>query len=162
GKLHLSYHQQPVGEIDMKFLHDGRPAVVRQAIMPRSVGQDSDPDRSAVVKVSGVKSAGPGHFTDDLLKILASYNVCSKEWIIPHYDQEVRGRSVVKPLAGVKDDGPSDAAVVMPVLGSWTGLAIGCGLNPCYGDLDPYRMAAVAIDEAVRNVVAVGADPARI
>src|SRR5260370_42153623 len=50
----------------------------------------------------------------------------------------------------------------MAVLGSWAGLAIGCGLNPRYGDLDPYRMAAAAIDEAVRNVVAVGADPSRI
>src|SRR5262249_56859277 len=49
-----------------------------------------------------------------------------------------------------------------PVLGSWTGLAVGCGLNPRYGDLDPYAMAAAAIDEAVRNVVAVGADPGRI
>ena len=50
----------------------------------------------------------------------------------------------------------------MPVLGSWQGLAIGCGINPHYGDLDPYAMAALAIDEAVRNVVAVGADPSRI
>ena len=52
--------------------------------------------------------------------------------------------------------------MITPVLGSWTGLAIGCGINPRYGDLDPYWMAAAAIDEAVRNVVAVGADPARI
>src|SRR5262249_17363813 len=70
--------------------------------------------------------------------------------------------SVIKPLVGARDDGPSDAAVVMPVLGSWTGLAIGCGINPRYGDLDPYAMAAAAIDEAVRNVVAVGPGPARI
>ena len=35
-------------------------------------------------------------------------------------------------------------------------------MNPCYGDLDPYHMAASAIDEAVRNCVAVGADPSRI
>ena len=38
----------------------------------------------------------------------------------------------------------------------------GVGLNPHYGDLDPYAMAAAAIDEAVRNVVAVGAGPSRI
>jgi phosphoribosylformylglycinamidine synthase len=69
---------------------------------------------------------------------------------------------VLKPLVGIHDDGPGDAAVLMPVLGDWTGLAIGCGINPRYGDLDPYAMAACAIDEAVRNVVAVGADPARI
>ena len=48
----------------------------------------------------------------------------------------------------------------MPVLGSRRGLAVGCGINPRYGDLDPYAMAGRAIDEAVRNCVAVGADPA--
>jgi phosphoribosylformylglycinamidine synthase len=35
-------------------------------------------------------------------------------------------------------------------------------MNPLYGDFDTYHMAASAIDEAVRNCVAVGADPARI
>src|SRR5439155_1603968 len=74
----------------------------------------------------------------------------------------VQGGTAIKPLVGARDDGPGDAAVITPVLGSCTGLAIGCGINPRYGDLDPYWMAAPAIDEAVRNVVAVGADPARI
>src|SRR5437660_10815045 len=106
--------------------------------------------------------ARPEEFTATLRKILSSYNVCSKEWIIRQYDHEVQGGSVVKPLVGVHNDGPSDAAVVMPVLGSNIGLAIGCGINPRYGDLDPYWMAASAVDEAVRNVVAVGADPSRI
>ena len=97
-----------------------------------------------------------------LLKILAAPNVCSKEWVIRQYDHEVQGGSAIKPLVGAHDDGPGDAAVVAPVLGSTLGLAVGCGLNPRYGDLDPYWMAAAAIDEAVRNVVAVGADPTRI
>jgi phosphoribosylformylglycinamidine synthase len=51
---------------------------------------------------------------------------------------------------------------VRPDLNSWRGLAIACGMNPRYGDLDPYWMAASAIDEAVRNCVSVGADPSRI
>src|SRR4029077_14047499 len=89
-------------------------------------------------------------------------NVCGKEWIIRQYDHEVQGGSVVKPLVGVHEDGPGDAAVVAPALGAGPGFAVGCGLNPRYGDLDPYAMAAAAIDEAVRNVVAVGADPSRI
>jgi len=65
-------------------------------------------------------------------------------------------------LVGVCNDGPSDAAVVRPNLKSKRGLAIACGMNPRFGDLDPYWMAAAAIDEAVRNCVAVGADPRRI
>ncbi len=97
-----------------------------------------------------------------LLKILGSLNVASKEWVIRQYDHEVQGGSVVKPLVGAVNDGPSDAAVLRPVLDSYRGLVVACGMNPCYGDLDPYWMAASAIDEAVRNCVAVGADPSRI
>jgi phosphoribosylformylglycinamidine synthase len=73
----------------------------------------------------------------------------------------VQGGSVIKPLVGAANDGPSDAAVLRPVLSSRRGLAIACGLNPRYGDYDTYHMAACAIDEAVRNCVAVGANPAR-
>ena len=69
---------------------------------------------------------------------------------------------MIKPLVGVVNDGPSDAAVLRPVLTSRRGIVMACGMNPCYGDLDPYWMAAAAIDEAVRNCVAVGADPRRI
>ena len=78
------------------------------------------------------------------------------------YDHEVQGGSVVKPFVGVANDGPSDAAVIRPVLGSRRGVVIACGMNPRYGDFDTYHMAASAIDEAVRNCVAVGADPTRI
>jgi phosphoribosylformylglycinamidine (FGAM) synthase-like enzyme len=93
---------------------------------------------------------------------LGSLNVCSKEWVIRQYDHEVQSGSVIKPLVGMHSDGPSDAAIVRPDLRSMRGVVISCGMNPRYGDLDPYWMAASAIDEAVRNCVAVGADPARI
>ncbi len=101
-------------------------------------------------------------YTNDLLAILGSLNVASKHWVIRQYDHEVQGGSVIKPLVGRSNDGPSDAAVIRPVLESRRGLVIACGMNPYYGDLDTYWMAASAIDEAVRNCVAVGADPARV
>jgi phosphoribosylformylglycinamidine synthase len=88
--------------------------------------------------------------------------VSSKEWIIRQYDHEVQGGSVIKPLVGATCDGPSDAAVVRPVLGSRRGIVIANGMNPRYGEFDPYHMATSAIDEAIRNCVAVGADPQRI
>jgi phosphoribosylformylglycinamidine synthase len=150
GRLRLFYHDQQVADLDMTFLHHGRPAVVREATW--------QPPEAPAARPSPPKT----NYTDDLFKILCSYNVCSKEWIIRQYDHEVQGGTVIKPLVGVHDDGPGDAAVVTPVLGSWVGLAVGCGINPRYGDLDPYWMAAAAVDEAVRNVIAVGADPARI
>jgi phosphoribosylformylglycinamidine synthase II len=155
GRLRLEYEGQQVADLDMNFLHDGRPPVVRQASW-----RGTEPDAPA--REGAALASASGSITETLLKILSAHNVCSKEWIIRQYDHEVQGGTVIKPLVGVHEDGPGDAAVITPVLGSWTGLAVGCGINPRYGDLDPYRMAAAAIDEAVRNVVAVGADPARI
>ncbi len=148
GRLKLRFGGVEVADLDMHFLHDGRPALVRKA-------------EFALPAFTPVNAAFPDPLAA-LLKILGSFTVCSKEWVIRQYDHEVQGGSVVKPLTGAKNDGPSDAAVVMPVLGSWTGFAVGCGLNPRYADLDPYSGAAAAIDEAVRNVVAVGADPSRV
>jgi phosphoribosylformylglycinamidine synthase len=111
---------------------------------------------------SGQPKAESRDYTEDLKKILGSLNVASKEWIIRQYDHEVQAGSVIKPLVGINNDGPSDAAVVRPDLTSKRGLVVSCGINPHFGDQDPYWMAASAIDEAVRNCVAVGADPDRI
>lgn len=162
GRLRLLYQNQQVADLDMDFLHNGRPPLVRKATWQAIRRAGSVSPRISGINEGPTPSSRPSNFNETLLKILASPNVCSKEWIIRQYDHEVQGGSVLKPLVGIHDDGPGDAAVIMPVLGSWTGLAIGCGLNPRYGELDPYWMAASAIDEAARNVIAVGADPARI
>src|SRR5262249_37414617 len=81
-------------------------------------------------------------------------------WIIRQYDHEVQGGSVIKPLTGPKQVGPSDAAVIRPKLNSTKGVALACGLAPQIED--PYQMTIAAIDEAIRNVVAVGADPSKV
>jgi phosphoribosylformylglycinamidine synthase len=151
GRLELKYNGQQVADLAMEFLHDGRPPVVREATYtPPAVKPLDTPAKDA---------AG---YAESLRKILGSLNVASKHWVIRQYDHEVQGGSVVKPLVGVKNDGPGDASVLRPVLTSQQGIAISCGMNPCYGDLDTYHMAASGIDEAVRNCVAVGADPERI
>jgi len=151
GRLTLRYHGEVVGDLAMHFLHDGRPDVVRAATC-------NAPASSSIE----LPSINDQDYTADLLAILGTWDVCSKEWIVRQYDHEVQARTVVKPLVGVLDDGPGDASVVLPVRGSTRGLAIACGINPWYGQLDPYAMAGCVIDEAVRNCVAVGADPARI
>jgi phosphoribosylformylglycinamidine synthase len=94
-----------------------------------------------------------------LKQILAMPNVCSKEWVIRQYDHEVQGGSVLKPLQGKDNDGPGDACVFRPILDSYRGLCVSNGMSPKYGDIDPYYMAASAIDEALRNIVAVGGNP---
>ena len=98
-----------------------------------------------------------------LLQMLAHPDVASKETVIRRYDHEVQGAMVGKPLVGVRNDGPADAAVLKPLMTQGQrGIALGAGINPYYGLRDPYAMAWAVIDEAVRNVVAVGADPDRI
>ncbi len=90
-----------------------------------------------------------------LLKLLSSYAVCSKERVVRRYDQEVKGQTVIKPLQGWRA-GPSDASVLKPLDESWKGVSVASGVNPRYGKIDPYWMAASVVDEAVRNSVCVG------
>jgi phosphoribosylformylglycinamidine synthase II len=166
GELELKYEGAAVGKLSMHFLHDGRPPVERQATYrptnalgtaePSSVTPGT-PQRAFPTDQNGTQD-----FNAALLELLGSLNIASKEWIIRQYDHEVQGGSVIKPLVGATNDGPGDAAVIRPVLTSRRGLVIACGMNPHYGDFDTYHMAACAIDEAVRNCVAVGADPERI
>ena len=151
GKLELKYQGTTVGSLDMQFLHHGRPKVERQATYHPPASNPQSAIRNPQLPAG-----------ETLLALLGSLNIASKEWVIRQYDHEVQGGSVVKPLVGVANDGPSDAAVLRPVLSSRRGLVMACGMNPRYGDYDPYAMAACAIDEAVRNCVAVGADPSRI
>ncbi|HUJ73572.1 MAG TPA: AIR synthase-related protein, partial [bacterium] len=149
GQFVATHGGKPVAALDMAFLHEGVPSLqIKARWQPPPARQ-------------------PGlHFPPDLtgmlLALLGRLNVCSKETIVRQYDHEVQGASVVKPLTGVLADGPSDAAVLRPVLGSLQGIAVAHGLCPRYGDLDPYAMAACAVDEAVRGIVAVGGNPARI
>jgi phosphoribosylformylglycinamidine synthase subunit PurSL len=98
-----------------------------------------------------------------LLRLLADPNIASKEDVIRIYDHEILGGTVVKPLTGARDDGPSDACVLKPLYTRGTrGLVLSCGINPDHGKRDPYGMAVSVVDEAIRNAVAVGADPERI
>ena len=148
-QLRLFYDGTLVGEVDMGFLHHGLPRPTKQAVW-------ENPDRPSPAP------APRDDFGPVLLAILASPNVASKEWIIRQYDHEVQGGSAIKPLVGVAHDGPGDAAVVRPVLSSRRGVAISCGMNPRLGDLDPYQSALHAIDEALRNNIAVGGNLERM
>ncbi len=145
-RLVLTFQGELVCDLEMAFLHAGRPAWVRRSRYRRERGPE--PSWSA-----------PDDLGVSLHALLAAPNIASKEWIIRQYDHEVQGGCVLKPLVGVHADGPGDAVVFTPRLGSDRGVVIGCGMNPRYGDVDPYRMALSAVDEALRNVVAAGGDP---
>jgi phosphoribosylformylglycinamidine synthase II len=144
-RLRLYYEGNQVADLDMAFLHGGLPQLERTALWQPPARSEAD-------------FPPPADLTADLKKILGAWNVCSKEWVIRQYDHEVQGGSVLKPLVGVNSDGPGDAAVIRPLPDSDRGIIVSSGINPKYGDIDTYWMAASAIDEALRQVISVGGD----
>jgi len=161
-ELVLQYRCKEVGRLSMEFLHRGIPMPTRRAVVRESKPDSRGRKPSVLSSETGASARGYNEQSVGarLLGLLAHPNIASKHWIIRQYDHEVQGGSVIKPLTGPPQIGPSDAAVLRPKLDSNRGIAIGCGLAPQIED--PYEMALAAIDEAIRNVVAVGADPARI
>ncbi|MDP2899259.1 MAG: AIR synthase-related protein, partial [bacterium] len=143
GKFHVLYDGKTIAYLDMDFFHDGVPKKEMTARWLRP--KHAEPDIPLKEDV-----------TADLKGLLSRLNICSKEPVIRQYDHEVQGTSVIKPLVGAHNDGPSDAAVIRPILGRNEGIAISNGINPCYGDIDTYHMVACVVDEAIRNIIAVG------
>jgi phosphoribosylformylglycinamidine synthase len=147
--LRLFYRGNKVAELEMEFLHEGRPQFEAEA----------DWQPAAHPEPGDGELAPP---EEALLKVLGSWNVCSKEWVIRQYDHEVQGASVLKPLVGKENDGPGDAAIIRPLLDSDKGMIISNGINTRYGDIDPYWMAASVVDEALRQIIAVGGSLERV
>ena len=143
GKFHMLYNGKTVAYLDMEFLHEGHPKMNLKAQWQRRlVDEEPLPE--------------PVDYLDTLRGVLKRWNVCSKEYVVRQYDHEVQGGSVVKPLTGKKNDGPSDAGIVRPDLDTFNGVAVSHGICPKYSRFDTYHMVACAIDEAIRNNIASG------
>lgn len=151
GRLVVRSAGVPVVDLDTTFLHDGCPR-----------------RRHGVAEVPVVEPTGFRNVTDPtamLLRLLSLPSLRSNLDVVHGYDHEVLGGTAVRPYLGAADDGPGDAAVIRPVgadPSTPTGLAIGIGVNARYGAFDARSMAEAVVDEAIRNVVAVGADPDRV
>ncbi|MEY2818377.1 MAG: hypothetical protein RL275_1840 [Chloroflexota bacterium] len=152
-RLVVRYNGNPVVDMENEFLHEGFPqrqlkAVIREQ---RIVNSKEIPQLSSEL------------ISSHLLSLLSHPNIASKSSVIRIYDHEIQGGTVVKPLTGVEADAPSDATVLKPIgTKGMTGIVLSNGINPEYGKRDAYHMAFAVIDEAIRNAVAVGADPERI
>jgi len=145
GRYLVKYGDKIVTCLDMEFLHHGVPQMELDAVWERpAVADEAVP---AVADQGGLLRA-----------MLGRLNICSKEYVVRQYDHEVQGKSAVKPMVGVKADGPSDAGVIRPELSRESGLVVAHGICPQFSDLDTYWMMANAIDEGIRNAVAVGGD----
>jgi phosphoribosylformylglycinamidine synthase II/phosphoribosylformylglycinamidine synthase I len=162
GHLRVYHGDTLAGDLSMSFVHDGLPQRRMTAVWQPAAVQESDPAEEQLRPIE------PGAV---LLQLLAAPGIRSAEDVVRRYDHEVQGGTAVKPLSGV-GQGPGDAAVLVPQetqragrespSGPQKGVVLANGINPRYGELDPYAMAWAVIDEAVRNAVAAGADPDQI
>jgi phosphoribosylformylglycinamidine synthase II len=163
AEIVLSFHGQEVGRLSTRFLHDGIPQPVREAAWDSAGARRREGAKRPSAALSSLRAASA---RSCLHGLLAHPNIASKHWIIRQYDHEVQGNTVLKPLTGPALRGPGDGAILEPVPGTGQGLAVSQGLQTGLGDParggDPYLMALAAIDECVRNLVCLGADPARI
>ena len=156
-RLTVSYHDETVADIDMAFLHDGRPNRTLEA----NWGPWPSPHAQTNTNSRFIVPPTPATI---LLNLLQHPTIASKESVVRRYDHEVQGATVLKPLVGKTGQGPGDAAVLHPILedGTPAGIVLSNGVNPLYGTIDPYHMAVNAVDEALRNLTAVGGDIARV
>lgn len=143
GIFHARYGDETVAYMAMDFMHSGLPEMRLKAVWRKPC--HAEPEERP-----------QGDLTPMLKGLLGRLNICSKEYVVRQYDHEVQGASVVKPLCGRLMDGPSDAAVIRPVLDSMRGVVVSHGICPRYSDIDTYHMMACAIDEALRNFVSAG------
>ncbi len=99
--------------------------------------------------------------SETLLDLLADFAICSRSPIIREYDHEVLGNTYLKPLAGAKGDAPQDGAVIH-IDGSEHLMALSLGILPEWGKTDPFAMGAAVVDECVRQLVCIGANPDKV
>ncbi len=144
GKCVVDYNGKNVMDVDMEFLHNGLPRRPIKTTFTKRTYEEPTFDCLE-------------DLTDSLHGMLRRQNIASFEFISQQYDHEVQGGSVIKPLQG-RGRVNGDATVIKPRLDSNKAVVISQGLNPSYSEIDTYNMAACAIDTAIRNAVATGAD----
>ena len=143
NRLKIYYKNQLCSNLDLTFLHEGLP-------------QKHFKINHTLKTIKNQSFKEKKEYTEDLLNLLSSYEISSKEHVIRGYDFEVKGGTVLKPLHGV-NQGPGDGAVVIPDHTDLeNGIAIAHGINVRYGDIDPFWMTLSSIDEAIRNYLAIG------
>ena len=146
GRLVVTAGDDPVVDLDVTFLHEGRP---RRSLTAAALDLARPPRSGVEVEPSSA-----------LLALLRHPSIRSTEPVVRTYDHEVLGGTLVRPFSGVAGDAPADGTVLIPpgTDGS-RAVTIGIGVNALLGRLDPYAMAWSVIDEALRNAVVGGADP---
>ncbi len=147
-RVKVYYEKEKIMDLDLEF-QTGGPVYCRPTER-----------KDHTKKIDEKEPKEPEDYGEALLQLLRRDNINSKEWVIRQYDHEVRENTVLKPLQGVLGkQGPGDASLIKPLEDSWKGIAVTTDVVPSYTDLNPKAGAMSVLDESIRNLVAVGAEP---
>ena len=142
----LTWEGRPAARLRLSFRIEPRPLRHRRAgprTAPRRAPRVPDADLGATVE-----------------GLLLAPDAVSRESVVRVYDHEVEGRTVLKPLQGrVESPSHGDAAVLRPRPDRPEGLAVTTSAHPWACRDDPFRGAVAVVEEAARNLYAVGARP---
>ncbi|MEX5256069.1 phosphoribosylformylglycinamidine synthase subunit PurL [Kocuria arenosa] len=152
GRLVIEWDDEVIVDVDPRTVaHEGpvydrpytRPADQDRLQADRFTGSPADAGRPSGAEL---KTA--------VLELMASPNLCAKDWITDQYDRYVQGNTAMAM--------PDDAGVVRVDEETGLGVALSTDCNGRYAYLDPYAGAQLALAEAYRNVATSGARPAAV
>lgn len=145
GMVRITSGGQVAAEIPAAPLSEKAPKYDRLAAPPADLAGRRTLDTSAIKQ--------PGNLTETLATMLASPNLCSREWVYRQYDHQVMTNTIQKP--------GSDASVIR-IKDTEKAVAMSLDCNSRYCWLDPYVGGMQAVAEATRNVACSGARPLAI
>lgn len=148
-KLNVFYGKEKVADLQMSFVYGGLPQRVMSALTPTQGKLEDDKFDLPVSEKEWIKK---------LEKVLSSGDINSKEPILRLYDHNVQGTNAMHPFVGIGMDGPTDAAVIKPILDKDYGMVVAHGLSPKLTKEDSYWGTIWSATESVSNYVAVGGD----
>jgi len=147
GRMQVIHNGETVADIPVSLLTDEAPKYERPMAAPSPRSKVQRP--TSADKDQRPKTQDQNHNTD-LLKLLSTPNIASKQWVYRQYDHMVRTNTAVLPGA--------DAAVVR-IKETRRALAMTLDGNGRYCAHNPREGAKLIVAEAARNVVCVGARP---
>ncbi len=145
-RLVVTWHDEVVVDVPPGSLADDGPVYNRPMQRPNDFDL-VQADRAETLP----RPSTPDELRETLLRMVASPNLCSKEWVTEQYDRYVQGNTVLAQ--------PEDAGIIRLDEESGRGIALATDGNGRYAKLDPYAGAQLALAEAYRNVVTTGATP---
>jgi phosphoribosylformylglycinamidine synthase II len=152
GRLVIEWDDEVIVDVDPRTVaHEG-------PVYDRPYTRPSDQDRLQADRFAGSPAdAGRpsgAELKHAVLELMASPNLCAKDWVTDQYDRYVQGNTAMAM--------PDDAGVVRVDEETGLGVALSTDCNGRYAYLDPYAGAQLALAEAYRNVATAGARPAAV